>query len=162
MPEIPKIQIPEIQIRAIPEPHVLPPPVTQNLAPRPIYEVPGCARVHRDAHLIPSLLRDDPNGVGIACPEGQLPSYTPMDWDPKKLQIIEPEPAQNQQQEQPPAGQKTKPKPPPEEKPPPGKLHPHLEELLASQAAMVPSQHVAGPALVLPAVHPLLPAGHHW
>ena len=119
MPEIPEIQIPEIQIRQIPEPHVLPPPVTQNLAPRPIYEVPGCARVHRDAHLNPSLLRDDPNGVGIACPEGQLPSYTPMDWDLKKLQIIEPEPAQNQQQEQQPAGQKTKPKPPPEEKPPP-------------------------------------------
>jgi hypothetical protein len=65
------------------------------------------------------LLRDDPNGVGIACPEGQLPSFTPLDWDPKKLQIIEPEPAQSQQQEQPPTGQKTQPKPPPEEKPPP-------------------------------------------
>ena len=90
---------------------------TQNLAPRPIYEVPGCARVHRDAHLNPSLLRDDPNGVGIACPKASYPVHA-VDWNPKKLQIIESARA-NQQQEQPPAGQKTKPKPPPEEKLPP-------------------------------------------
>ena len=90
MPEIPEIQIPEIQIRAIPEPHVLPPPVTQNLAPGPIYEVPGCARV-QDAHLNPSLLQDDPNGVGIACqrPAAQLHA---IGLGSKKLQIIEPKP----------------------------------------------------------------------
>ncbi len=119
MPDIPDIQIRSIEPRIIPEPYVYAPPVTAELPPAPIYQVPGCARVHRDAQLNPSLLRVDPNGVGIACTEGQLPSYTPMEWEPKKLQIIEPAPAQNQQQEQPPAGQKTKPKPPPEDKPPP-------------------------------------------
>ena len=47
-----------------------------------------------------------------------MPSYTPLDWNPRKLQIIEPTPAQNQEQEKPPAQQKTKPKPPPpKEKP---------------------------------------------
>ena len=113
MPDIPDIEIPTIEIRPIPEPHVFPPPVTQNLAPRPIYQKPGCARVHRDAHLNPSLLRDDPNGVGITCPEGEMPSYVPLDWNPRKLQIIEPTPVQNNEQEQPPAGQKADPKPPP-------------------------------------------------
>ena len=111
MPDIPDIEIPTIEIRPIPEPHVLPPPVTQNLAPRPIYQVPGCARVHRDAQLNPSLLRDDPNGVGTTCPEGQMPGYTPLDWNPQKLQIIEPEPIQNQQQEEQQAKQKQNPPP---------------------------------------------------
>ncbi len=47
-----------------------------------------------------------------------MPSYVPLDWNPRKLQIIEPTPAQNQEQEKPPAQQKTKPKPPPpKEKP---------------------------------------------
>ena len=48
-----------------------------------------------------------------------MPSYVPLDWNPRKLQIIEPTPAQNNEQEQPPAGQKADPKPPPKDKPPP-------------------------------------------
>ena len=120
MPDIPDIQIRSIEPPIIPEPYILPPPVTQNLAPRPIYQMPGCANVHRDAQLNRSLLRDDPNGVGTVCPEGEMPSYTPLDWDPKHLQIIEAAPAQTQQEEQTPSGQKTRPKlPPPKEETPP-------------------------------------------
>ena len=48
-----------------------------------------------------------------------MPSYVPLDWNPRKLQIIEPTPAQNQEQEKPPAQQKADPKPPPKDKPPP-------------------------------------------
>ena len=48
-----------------------------------------------------------------------MPSYVPLDWNPRRLQIIEPTPAQNQEQEEPPAQQKADPKPPPPEKKPP-------------------------------------------
>ena len=49
-----------------------------------------------------------------------MPSYVPLDWNPRRLQIIEPTPVQNQEQEEPPAQQKNNPKPPPaKDKPPP-------------------------------------------
>ena len=49
-----------------------------------------------------------------------MPSYVPLDWNPRKLQIIEPTPVQNQEQEKPPAQQKAEPKPPqPKDKQPP-------------------------------------------
>ena len=48
-----------------------------------------------------------------------MPSYVPLDWNPRKLQIIEPTPVQNQEQEEPPAQQKADTKPPPKDKPPP-------------------------------------------
>jgi len=119
MPDIPDIQIRSIEPRIIPEPYVYAPPVTAELPPALIYQVPGCANVHRDAQLNPSLLRDDPNGVGTACPEGEMPSYDPMDWNPQDLKIIEAAPKQSQQEEKAPAGQKTRPKlPPPEDKKP--------------------------------------------
>ena len=107
MPDIPDIQIRSIEPRIIPEPYVYAPPITAELPPAPIYQVPGCANVHRDAQLNPSLLRDDPNGVGTACPEGEMPSYNPMDWNPRDLRIIEAAPVQNQEQEKPPAETKS-------------------------------------------------------
>ena len=119
MPDIPDIQIRSIEPRIIPEPYVYVPPITAELPPAPIYQVPGCANVHRDAQLNPSLLRDDPNGVGTACPEGEMPSYNPMDWNPRDLRIIEAAPVQNQEQEKPPAEPKPqKPNPPPKDKKP--------------------------------------------
>ena len=48
-----------------------------------------------------------------------MPSYVPLDWNPRKLQIIEPTPVQNQEQEEPPAQQKADTKPRPKDKPPP-------------------------------------------
>ena len=49
-----------------------------------------------------------------------MPSYVPLDWNPRRLQIIEPTPVQNQEQEEPPAQRKADPKPPqPKDKPPP-------------------------------------------
>ena len=112
MPDIPDIEIPTIEIRPIPEPHVLPPPVTQNLAPRPIYQVPGCARVHRDAQLNPSLLRETIQMV-LALPVLKDKCLATPLWTGthKKLQIIEPQPIQNQQQEEPQAKQKQNPPP---------------------------------------------------
>jgi len=117
MPDIPDIQIRSIEPRIIPEPYVYAPPITAELLPAPIYQVPGCAKVHRDAQLNPSLLRDDPNGTGTVCPEGEMPSYNPMDWNPRNLKIIEAAPVQNQEQETPPAETKPQtPNPPPKNK----------------------------------------------
>ena len=53
MPDIPDIQIRSIEPRIIPEPYVYAPPITAELPPAPIYQVPGCANVHRDAQAQP-------------------------------------------------------------------------------------------------------------
>ena len=52
-------------------------------------ELPGCAAVHPDAKLNPSLLQDDPGRVGAFCPEGQMPSFVPMDFTPNEIQILQ-------------------------------------------------------------------------
>jgi hypothetical protein len=55
----------------------------------PVVELPGCAAVHPDAKLNPSLLQDDPGRVGFFCPEGQMPSFVPMDFTPNEIQILQ-------------------------------------------------------------------------
>lgn len=52
-------------------------------------EMPGCVAVHPDAKLNPSLLQDDPGRVGAFCPEGQVPSFVPMDFTPSEIQILQ-------------------------------------------------------------------------
>ena len=51
--------------------------------------MPGCVAVHPDAKLNPSLLQDDPGRVGAFCPEGQVPSFVPMDFTPSEIQILQ-------------------------------------------------------------------------
>ena len=81
-------QIFEIRIREI-SPPVLPatPPVTM---PSPVMQLPGCAAVHPDAGLNPSLLQDDPSRVRFACPEGGIPTIEAMDYRPSALTILQP------------------------------------------------------------------------
>ena len=94
-------KIPQIQIREIPTPK--PPVIRPVQFPRPVMNMPGCVAVHPDAGLNPSLLKDDPKRVGIACPDGQIPSYNPMDYRPSELTILEPQGGQRQSEsEQPP------------------------------------------------------------
>ena len=57
-------------------------------------ELPGCAAVHPDAKLNPSLLQDDPGRVGVFCPEGQMPSFVPMDFTPNEFIPVEAAPMQ--------------------------------------------------------------------
>ena len=89
MPEIPEIRIP--QIREIPYTPELPsgPPVTLELGV-PIVELPGCVPVHPDAKLNPSLLQDDPGRVGNWCPNGEIPSFNPMNFSPNEFQLVRP------------------------------------------------------------------------
>ena len=81
MPEIPEIKVP--QIKEIPPPANLPtaPSITLELGP-PVVHMPGCVAVHPDAKLNPSLLKDDPNRVGMYCPDGQIPHFNPLDYTP--------------------------------------------------------------------------------
>jgi len=99
MPEIRSVTIkplPLPEVRGLPEIRTLPatPPVTlrPGIAP-PIIELPGCVPVHPDQQLNPSLLKDDPNRVGMFCPDGEMPSFNPMDFRPSELQILEAAPA---------------------------------------------------------------------
>ena len=69
--KIPKIDIPETPL--VPE-HVL----TGN--------IPGCNLYHRDLEITknPSILYNDRNAY-ITCPEGEMPSFNPIEYDPSKL-----------------------------------------------------------------------------
>lgn len=83
------IQVPEIrgvpEIRAVPAPSV----TARPGFPEPVVMYPGCVPVHPDQKLNPSLLKDDPNRVGMFCPDGEVPAFTPMDYDPSELVILE-------------------------------------------------------------------------
>ena len=78
IPEIPEIGIRDISIREI--------PIGSYLG----IDVPGCSYQHRDQNLNPNLLIDDPNGVFTTCDGGAgIPSFYPMDWNPKDIKVIE-------------------------------------------------------------------------
>ena len=65
----------------------LPEPVINNTTPItltlgvPIVDMPGCVEVHPDE---PGLIDDDPNGVITLC-DGQVPSFNPIDYNPKQI-----------------------------------------------------------------------------
>jgi len=81
--EIPKIKIPQIDIPVHNPYQVL------NV-PLPSLKIPGCVKYHRDAK--PSntaLYSDDPRGTVINCPYGSMPSFEPMLYDRRRIQIVE-------------------------------------------------------------------------
>ena len=90
-------EIPQITIREIPAPE--PPVIRPVQFPRPVLNMPGCVAVHPDAGLNPSLLVDDPKRVGYYCPDGELPSFGPIEYNPSDLTILGPQ-GDIQQQEQ--------------------------------------------------------------
>ena len=55
-------------------------------------KLPGCYLYHRDLETTrnPSLLISDKSGTYTLCPYGEMPSYTPMRYDP--AQVIDTEP----------------------------------------------------------------------
>ena len=95
--EIQEIVIPEIQSINVP---IFVPSTSNSLnVPLPNINLPGCVKSHRDAK--PSntaIVEEDVNGSFYSCPPGyQIPSYVPIEYNPKKLEIVE------QKQEQKPA-----------------------------------------------------------
>ena len=74
--KVPKIKIPKIDI---PEtPLILEHVLTGN--------IPGCNLYHRDLEITknPSILYNDRNAY-ITCPEGEMPSFNPIEYDPSNL-----------------------------------------------------------------------------
>ncbi len=86
--KVPEIKIPQIDIPETPfiNEHVL----TGN--------IPGCNLYHRDLEITknPSILYNDRNAY-ITCPEGEMPSFNPIEYDPSKL-IRTVTPTQSEQQ----------------------------------------------------------------
>ena len=74
------------------------PPVTIQLG-FPIVELPGCVEAHPDnkigANNLPldrNLVNDDPDGVKILCPNGEYPSYDPLNYEPEQVVPTTPAP----------------------------------------------------------------------
>ena len=61
------------------------PPVTSQVG-IPIVNIPGCVESHRDSSENQTLKEEDRDGVQVFCDAG-TPSYNPIDYDPRKLEI---------------------------------------------------------------------------
>ena len=83
--EIPNISIPEIKIDL-----PLHTPYQVLNVPLPSIKLPGCVKYHRDASpKNTALYDDDPTGTMISCPYGSMPTFQPMLYDRRRLDIVE-------------------------------------------------------------------------
>ena len=83
--DIPNISIPEIKIDL---PLHIPYQVLN--VPLPSIKLPGCVRYHRDASpKNTALYDDDPTGTMISCPYGSMPTFQPMLYDRRRIDIVE-------------------------------------------------------------------------
>ena len=83
--EIQKISIPEIKIN-VPQYN----PYQVLNVPLPSIKLPGCFKYHRDASpKNTAFYDDDPTGTTISCPGGFMPTFQPMLYDTRKIQIVE-------------------------------------------------------------------------
>ena len=75
--KIPKIDLPGIEIPETPY-------FTQHKLRG---QIPGCNLFHRDLEVTrnSSLLISDKNGTITSCPEGQIPSFDPIRYDPSEI-----------------------------------------------------------------------------
>jgi len=90
--EIPEIIIPEIPTVN----HYIYTPLPVLNVPLPNIDLPGCVKTHRDASVTNTqIIEDDVNGAFYSCPEGKIPSFVPINYDRKKIELVE------QKQEQP-------------------------------------------------------------
>ncbi len=79
---MPTIKVPEITLPSIDVPDT-PFFIEHKLGGK----IPGCNLYHRDLETTrnPSLLVADPNGTFVTCPEGQIPSFDPIRYDPNEI-----------------------------------------------------------------------------
>ena len=86
--EIPNINIPNISIPIINIPTNNPYNVLN--VPLPSIVLPGCYKQHRDASIKnTALYEDDPRGTSINCPHGSMPTFEPLLYDRRKIEITE-------------------------------------------------------------------------
>ena len=92
--EIPNISIPEIKIDL---PLHIPYQVLN--VPPPSIKLPGCVKYHRDASpKNTALYDDDPTGTMISCPYGSMPTFEPMLYDRRRIEIVESKEQENRQE----------------------------------------------------------------
>ena len=86
--EIREIVIPEIpQINV--NTYIFTPLPVLNV-PLPSLKLPGCVKYHRDASpKNTALYDDDPTGTMISCPYGSMPTFEPMLYDRRRIDIVE-------------------------------------------------------------------------
>ena len=86
---MPDIKLPEITL-----PTVDIPDTPYFTRPKLEGKLPGCYLYHRDLETTrnPSLLISDKRGTYTVCPNGEIPSYTPMRYDPAQVVSTEPTP----------------------------------------------------------------------
>ena len=106
--EIPEIVVPNINTINIPTVVNIPNNINSTLnIPLPNINLPGCVKSHRDSSVKnTAIIEDDPQGAFFSCPEGSMPSYNPIDYNPRNLTIVE------EKQENKPSAET--PKPPPQ------------------------------------------------
>ena len=87
--KIPKIDLPNIEIPETPY-------FTQHKLGG---QIPGCNLFHRDLEVTrnPSLLISDKNGTFTTCPEGQMPSFDPIRYDPSEIIYTDTAPVKSKQ-----------------------------------------------------------------
>ena len=86
--EIPDISIPKIEVPQIDIPIHIPYQVLN--VPPPSLKLPGCVRYHRDASpKNTALYDDDPTGTIISCPYGSMPTFEPLLYDRRRINIVE-------------------------------------------------------------------------
>ena len=85
---ISNINIPDISIPIINIPTNNPYNILN--VPLPSIVLPGCYKQHRDASIKnTALYEDDPKGTSISCPNGSMPTFEPMLYDRRKIEITE-------------------------------------------------------------------------
>jgi len=83
--EIKEIEIPSVKIWTVPD--ITPPKIIGSpKVPLPYIYSP-CAEVRRDYTTSKKIFTDDPEGNSILCPG--IPWFDPIQYNPKKIQIIE-------------------------------------------------------------------------
>ena len=95
--EIPKININKVEIHEIP---VWKTDIqTLNNISKPIVDIPGCVRVHRNN--LTSLIDSDKDEYGTytECGNFSIPSFEPLQYNPNEFVYTESETPQNQEQE---------------------------------------------------------------
>ena len=94
--DIPRFQINEIEIHKIPvwQPHN---PVINSVF-KPVVNIPGCVRVHRNN--LTSLIDNDKDEYGTytECGNFSIPSFEPLDYNPNEFKYVQSE-APNQTEE---------------------------------------------------------------
>ena len=84
--EIPKIDIPQIQIKEIDIPKIRIWEVhrpTLDIITKPVVDIPACVDAHRNN--LPSLIGKDEKGTYQACGTFDIPSFEPLEYNPNNF-----------------------------------------------------------------------------